>query len=141
MAPFNHPFNYSKSVSRLLNEYKEHGKLYVAFDFDNTIFDYHNTGGEFSGVISLLKECSKLGFVLILFTSNEGKRLDWMTEYCKHFGIAVDYINENPEIMNTRKPYHNILLDDRAGLECAFNQLSSVISLIKPEKDASIKLN
>lgn len=141
MAPFNHPFNYSKSVSRLLNEYKEHGKLYVAFDFDNTIFDYHNTGGDFSGVISLLKECSKLGFVLILFTSNEGKRLDWMIEYCKHFGIAVDYINENPEIMNTRKPYYNILLDDRAGLECAFNQLSNVISLIKSEKDASIKFN
>lgn len=44
-----------------------------------------------------------------------------MIEYCKHFGIAVDYINENPEIMNTRKPYYNILLDDRAGLECAFN--------------------
>lgn len=120
MAPFNHPFNYAKSVSRLLNEYEEHGKLYVAFDFDNTIFDYHNTGGDFSGVISLLKECSK---------------------HCKHFGIAVDYINENLEIMNTRKPYYNILLDDRAGLECAFNQLSNVISLIKSEKDASIKLN
>lgn len=38
------------------------------------------------------------------------------------------------ELMNTRKPYYNILLDDRAGLECAFNQLSNVISLIKSGK-------
>ena len=50
---------------------------------------------------------------------------EYTIEYCKHFGIAVDYINENPEIMNTRKPYYNILLDDRAGLECAFNQFTN----------------
>ena len=62
-----------------------------------------------------------------------------MIEYCKHFGIAADYINENPEIMNTGKPYYNILSDDRAGLECAFNQLSNVISLIKSGKKKRCK--
>lgn len=141
MIPFKHPFDYARSVDRLLNEYKVHNKLYVAFDFDNTIFDYHNTGGDFSGIINLLRECTKLKFVLILFTSNEGDRLDWMKEYCKHFNIAIDYINENPEIMDTRKPYYNILLDDRAGLECAFNYLSNVVSKIKSEINASIKSN
>lgn len=56
----------------MVNEYNKYqGKLVVAFDFDNTIFDYHNDGGDYSGVISLLKECSEEGFIMVLFTSNE----------------------------------------------------------------------
>lgn len=138
---FKHPFHQSACIDRLVDEYnKYNGKLIVAFDFDNTIFDYHNDGGNYSNVISLLKECSEEGFIMILFTSNEDEdRLKWMLEYCKHYGIRVDYINESP-IMNTRKPYYNILLDDRSGLQEAFTILDTLIYRIK-NNHASIKFN
>lgn len=57
-----------------------------------------------------------------------------MKKYCFHFGIKVDYINESP-IMNTRKPYYNILLDDRAGLQEAADTLNSVLNLIEINRD------
>ena len=116
-----------KAIERLHKELKKYGKLYIAFDFDNTIFDYHNEGEDHSKVINLLKRCSEMGHTLILFTatSNE-ERLTFMKLYCKHFGIKVTYINENPEISDSSKHYYNILLDDRAGLEESYQILFKV---------------
>lgn len=51
----NHPFSEYGAATRLLAEYKEHQKLVVGFDFDNTIFDTHNNGGNYKIVIDLLK--------------------------------------------------------------------------------------
>lgn len=61
MESFNHPFGKEACKKRLLEEYKKYGKLIVAFDYDNTIFDYHNNGGDYSCVIELLKRCARLG--------------------------------------------------------------------------------
>ena len=51
MESFNHPFGKEACKKRLLEEYKKYGELIVAFDYDNTIFDYHNNGGDYSCVI------------------------------------------------------------------------------------------
>ena len=66
-----HPFNQQACLERLKNEYDKYGKLIVAFDFDNTIYDFHKNGGDYSEVIDLLKECIKLEFDLILLTVDE----------------------------------------------------------------------
>ena len=133
MFEFKDYFNANNCTIRLLDDYKRHGNLIVAFDFDNTIYDYHEIGCTFNDVICLLKECSELGFTMVLFTANEEKeKLDFCKEYCLKNGIRVDYINESP-IMKTRKPYYNILLDDRAGLESAYKTLKAVVSNIKSE--------
>jgi hypothetical protein len=85
-------------------------------------------------VVDLLVECSDLGFTMILFTANEGEeKLTYCKAFCMSQGIRVDYINESP-IMATRKPYYNILLDDRAGLEEAYYTLSAVVEVIKMQK-------
>lgn len=99
MESFNHPFGKEACKKRLLEEYKKYGKLIVAFDYDNTIFDYHNNGGDYSCVVNLLSP----------FTSS---RL----------------------FPNSKKPYYNILLDDRAGLEESYEILKYVV-------DEIIKLN
>lgn len=118
-------------MKRLANDYDKHKNLIVAFDFDNTIYDYHNEGGDYSEVIDLLRECSDLGLTMVLFTANEGEdKLNLCEAFCKDRGIRVDYINESP-VMATRKPYYNILLDDRAGLEEAYITLKSVVGYIK----------
>ena len=46
-----HPLNTDGAIKRLLSEYEAHGKLVVGFDFDNTIFDVHNNGGDHSEII------------------------------------------------------------------------------------------
>lgn len=112
---------------RLKKEWDEHGSLFVAFDFDNTVFDYHRKGFSFPAVESLLRECKKEGFKLILFTAKEtNEELNRCVDYCKERGYEPDFINVSP-VMNTKKPYYNILLDDRAGLQSAAEMLSVAI--------------
>ena len=123
----------SESVKRLVNDYKTHGNLFVAFDFDNTVFDYHQVGDIFPKIEELLVRLHKLGINLILFTGNEGEKLDTIVKYCADRGYAPDFINENP-IMKTRKPYYNILLDDRAGLGEAYQILLLTLNSVIDEE-------
>ena len=125
---FYHPFRYSGSFDRLCQELDTHKKLVIGFDFDNTIFDVHNKGGDYSQVISVLQRCKELGWTLCLYTAELREDwLKWKVDYCKHFGIEPDYVNESPLIKGTKKPFFNLLLDDRAGLEEAYTLLIKVI--------------
>ena len=134
---FNHPFGKEACKTRLLEEYHKYGKLIV--DFDNTIFDYHNTGGDYSCVIELLKECSLLGFEMILFTTDEDDyKIMAKQTICMRLGIANITSNtlSAPNISSSifsksKKPYYNILLDDRAGLEESYEILKYVVDEIK----------
>ena len=135
MESFNHPFGKEACKRRLLEEYKTYGKLIVAFDYDNTIFDYHNNGGDYSCVIELLKRCARLGFELILFTCDE----DISDSHRKStivydmLGLAPDgklWINQSSVLPRSYKPYYNILLDDRAGLEESYEILKYVVDEI-----------
>lgn len=124
-----HSLNTVGAIKRLILEYEAHGKLVVGFDFDNIIFDVHNSGINCSEVISLLQECKKLGFILCLYTAELREDwLKWKVDYCKHFGIEPDYVNESPLLPGTKKPFFNILLDDRAGLESAYQILKQVVT-------------
>lgn len=115
---------------RLKKDYLKHGSLFVAYDFDNTVFDYHDQGVDYIEIIELLRVCNNLGFKLILFTANEGADLIKAERYLKNYDIPFDYVNRNP-IMDTRKPYYNILLDDRAGLIESFNNLKKLTDAIR----------
>jgi hypothetical protein len=119
--------------ARLRKDYLEHGSLFVAFDFDNTVFDYHNQGINYDQIVELLRTCKALGFTLILFTGNEGLQLDVIKQDLQNRDIPYDLINENP-IMKTRKPYYNILLDDRAGLLEAYQHLKKLTDEIQNNK-------
>ena len=115
---------------RLKQDYLIHKSLFVAYDYDNTVFDFHGLNINYSKIIELLRTCKSLGFTLILFTGNEGEKLEVIKKDLKHRNIPFDLINENP-LMNTRKPYYNILLDDRAGLKESYNNLKKLIDEIR----------
>ena len=139
MESFNHPFGKEACKKRLLEEYKKYEKLIVAFDYDNTIFDYHNNGGDYSCVIELLKRCARLGFELVLFTCDEdiSESHRKSTIVYDMLGLAPDgelQINQSSVLPKSYKPYYNILLDDRAGLEESYEILKYVVNEI-------IKLN
>ena len=84
-------------------------------------------------VKDLLKECKRLYFNLCLYTIED--RIDWKYKTCCKLGIKTDYINESPIRFDCGgfKPYFNILLDDRAGLESAYNTLKNVVDYANTE--------
>ena len=119
-----------QTTNRLIKEFKQYNTLFIAFDFDNTIFDYHRTGDSYPKMIKLLQELQAVGCTLILFTANEYEQLQTCLDYCTGLGITVSYVNENP-LFNTRKPYYNILLDDRAGLDSSYLTCINLLQNIK----------
>lgn len=127
-------------VSRLLTEYRKHDRLIIAVDFDDTVFDFHETGAEYSGVFDLLYRCKKLGFYIVIFSASEPCRHNSMSVYMKSRGIEVDSVNTNPIPLpygNHGKIYYNILLDDRAGLGQAVEILEQVVSYVEGFKKGS----
>lgn len=124
-------------VDRLLKEYTVHGKLIVAFDFDDTVFDFHKQGRTYDVVISILKRCQDLNFWLVIFTGCPPDEYPAQVEYMASRGIVVHSVNKNPVDMpfgNHGKIYANIFLDDRAGLGQACYILSEVIAAIERNK-------
>jgi len=123
-------------VNRLVEEYNKYGSLIVAYDFDNTVFDYYKKGYQYENVINLLRECKKMKFHLTVFTSCNDDRFHEIEKYLKENNIPFDGINETPDFIpfKGRKVYFNILLDDRAGLSSAYYQLSNVIYSIRGQQ-------
>jgi DNA-binding LacI/PurR family transcriptional regulator len=119
------------TFERLFKEYKVYNSLVVAFDFDNTVYDFHQVGLDFKDVIKLLQNLKKIGCYLIVFTSTDDE--DFVKRYCKEKEIPFDAINENPPFFKSksRKIYYNILLDDRAGLREAYDHLEKLIHHLK----------
>lgn len=126
-----------EAYKRLEEDYLKYGSLFIAFDFDDTIFPFKNKGDTCFEVQSLLRKCDKLGFILILFTAREGASLAFSKRFCERIEIKYTFVNENP-IMKTRKPYYNLLLDDKAGLDSTFEILTTLITNIE---DGKIKFN
>ncbi len=123
-------------VARLLREYEAHKKLIVAFDFDDTVWDYHRKGGRNDAVLALLRRCQAHGFWLVVFTASAPERFPEMREYLTSQGIEIHAINENPIKLpfgHHGKIYYNILLDDRAGLASAVETLTAVLDRIDHE--------
>lgn len=125
-------------IDRLLGEWNIHGNLIVAYDFDNTVSDYHKRGDKFEAVINLIRKVKKLGCTVIVFTSCDESRFPEIKQYLKDNDIPFDGINENAKsiIYTGRKIYYNILLDDRAGLSASYKQLIEVAELVELNRNA-----
>ncbi len=127
-----HPFlNDDACIYRLVDEFKKYGTIWVAYDFDNCVYDYHSKGHDYSEVIQLLRDARAVGIKLIVWTAEEN--LPKVEAFLLDNNIPWDVMNDNPPFYKSgaRKIYHNLLLDDRAGLLSAYNQLKSVINIIK----------
>jgi FMN phosphatase YigB (HAD superfamily) len=124
------------AFNRLLAEYNKYGSLVVAFDFDDTVFDFHKKGHEYEVIIQLLRELKKINCYLICWTASEN--LEFVKQYLLEKEIPFDAINENPPHFkdNTaKKIYYNVLLDDRAGLIETYELLLDLYHQIKFPKD------
>ncbi|MBZ9693268.1 hypothetical protein [Clostridium sp. M14] len=123
--------NYENCLNRLKEEYNRYGKIIIAYDFDDTIFDFHKVGNRYENVIKLLKDCRHIGR-FICFTASNKDRYKFIKNYINRNNIPCDNINEGFEGMpNGVKPYYNILLDDRGGLITSYFLLKDLLNYIK----------
>lgn len=119
------------SFNRLLEEYTKYGSLVIAYDFDDTVYDFHKKERTYHQVIELLQDLKSIGCYLICWTGNQD--LTFVNNYLKENSIPCDGINDNPVFYdsNSRKIYANAYLDDRAGLKQVYRELKSIVELKK----------
>jgi hypothetical protein len=115
------------SFARLLDEYQKYRTLVVAFDFDDTVYDFHKKGRFYSDVITLLRDLKEINCYLICWTGQED--LVFVKNYLIQNNIPFDSINENPPFhkSTSKKVYANVYLDDRAGLKQVYEELNQLL--------------
>jgi hydroxymethylpyrimidine pyrophosphatase-like HAD family hydrolase len=120
-------------VKRLVNEWVKHKSLVIAYDYDNTVFDYHNIGYNFENTIKTLRECKEYGAKFIVFSCSPKDRHPEMINYLNDNDIPWDTINENIVKLHggEGKVFYNILLDDRAGLKSAYSILNMALTVMQ----------
>ena len=111
------------SQNCLMEEYKQYNSLVVAFDFDDTVYDFHKKGRIYHDVMALLRKLKSINCYLICWTGQENP--EFVAQYLKENDIPFDAINENPPFhkSTSRKVYANAYLDDRAGLHQVYQEL------------------
>jgi len=127
--------NINNEVSELLFTYNKYNKIIVGVDFDDTIFPYNKSKYNEDRCKRVREILVKLQdyIILCLFTVADEQSLVYKTEIMKLYGLDAKYINSSP-IENwgkCRKPYFNILLDDKAGLNETINNLEELYKEIK----------
>lgn len=119
---------HQKCFRRLIKEFYKNESLIIGLDIDNTFFDCHSLGFEFPRLINAIKIAKSRGFTICAWTIN-----DIATVNCRFkevFGFEPDHYNDSPISFpgkESRKPFFNLLLDDRAGLECSLYLLEDIL--------------
>lgn len=116
---------------RLVNDWEKYGAISVGFDFDQTVAPFHDHDASFEMVIKLLHDLDEIGATLVCWTANPDHA--YVDKYLKskginHVGINIETI---PLGWDTRKPFYSALLDDRAGLESVYRDLTLLVWYVK----------
>ena len=113
----------NSAYNRLYAEYQRYGSLIVAVDFDDTLYDFHKTGGSYEMVRQLVRDLHTLNCVIQIWTGNDD--IEFITKFLNDNNIPFHSINEDAPFgpQGQRKMYANVYIDDRAGLSQVFNNL------------------
>lgn len=118
-------------------------KIYYVFDVHGTIvrpnYEKDNICKEFypyaKEVLEILSKRDDI--VMIMYTCSHPYEIDQYVEYFKSNNIIFDYINENPEIKDSeygcfdKKPYMNVLLDDKSGFNAETDWIAIHLFLLE----------
>jgi hypothetical protein len=122
-------FDKNKQLDVLLEQYEKHGKIIVAFDFDDTVSPFRGESCE--KVVQLIRDLRPYAY-LICFTARTPENQVEAEEYLKANRIPYDYINrgwQGDEISG--KLFYNQLLDDKAGLYESYTILSEFLKKVR----------
>ena len=126
--------NEAYAFSRLIEHYKEHDRIIVAYAIDDTVRPFRS--GSCEKVKSVLRAAAEhLNCYFIVYTCNPN--IDKIKKFLNDEELPYDSINENapfaPAYMNG-KLFYNIFLDDKAGLREAVERLEDLIYYVINEK-------
>jgi hypothetical protein len=129
----------NETVKRLYEEWRTHGKIILAVDFDDTVSPWRLRSQEqCDETIAQVKNAQDVGAYVMIFTACDPDRYAYIHEYMAGKGVKVDTINEPPikglRYGNFVKPYYNHLLDDRAGLGQAVADLEAAMVMMRSYK-------
>jgi len=132
-----------KYAARLYNEWKTHGKIIIAVDYDSTISYWPSIDNkeDIARTINLLQIAHATGAHIVIFTACSEDRFEDIQKHCEEKKIPISGINKTPINLpygNNSKIYANIFLDDRGGLQEALNILE--LAMYKIRGDESKKL-
>jgi hypothetical protein len=127
-------------------------KTYWVFDIHGTIlkpnYELGNIPKEFYPLAKeTLQYITKMtDVVMILYTCSHPHEIPQYVEYFKENDIHFKYVNENPEIKTNlegygcydKKPYMNVLFEDKAGFD-GETDWEGVLSLLTKKHGTSIK--
>ena len=127
--------NNELASERLIAEYEKHNNIIIGVDFDDTINDTFKRGHEnIQTLVDILKDLQEnYNCTLCVWTANLNEEL--VRERWKELGLVINYYNESPlKLFHPAKPYFNILLDDRAGLDSSYRTLSNLYAYLKTKR-------
>jgi len=122
-------------LEQLKKAYTNHGKIIVGVDFDDTVFPFNRTEENIERcgkVVKVLKTCRN-HITICLFSVADKQSLVYKEHIMDLYGIKPDYINESPIVKwgECAKPYFNIQLDDKAGLNEALETMEGFLHYIE----------
>lgn len=125
-------------LNKLKKIYSKHGQIVIGVDFDDTIFNYSNTPEVYAQcikTITALKDV-QLYAVFCLWTVADQYSLIYKKAIANTLlDIEFDYINESPlDVVKTKKPFFNLLLDDTTDLEGTL-EILKIFTIWAKEKD------
>ena len=125
----------TNAINRIVEEWRKYKKIVIAYDFDDTVYDFHKKGRTYNDVIKLLQRCKKVGAFFVVFTACGKDEEEKIKLYLDENEIPYDKINENLDFIKFtgRKVYYNIMLCDRAGLQSAYECLLESVEQIEKE--------
>lgn len=126
----------NSAYNRLWAEYNKYKSLIVAVDFDDTLYDFHKDGGTYFQVQQLIRDLKEIGCFIIIWTGNQNT--EFVINYLNENNIPFDTINDEAPASKkllggkfNRKVYANVYIDDRAGLEQVYNDLTKLIENVR----------
>lgn len=130
-------------LQRLVDEWIANERIIIGVDFDDTLKAFRlldmTSHNRMMDTHTLLRNCIRVGARIVIHTAADPARYPLMLEYCESKGIAIEAINENlPGLKygHGGKPYANIYLDDRAGIEEALSTLYAAMRIVAIERNA-----
>lgn len=120
-------------VNKLVKQWEKYGKIIIAVDWDDTLVGHSTNNKETcKEVCKLISGAQKLGAKVILWTCRRwidigiyAEQLAFENKFKINEVNPIEPFKEN----YSHKPYCNILLDDKAGLEQSMAILKEAIKI------------
>lgn len=136
--------DFEKAMQRLMDEYKEHGKIIVAYDFDDTVCTYTKGNPEPTylrkaneEICQLLRDLRDYATFIVWTCRSDNEESQWgdvgspleaAKKWLDEHEVPYDFVNEDGHVKyGGRKIYANIFLDDRAGLATSYEILKEFL--------------